>query len=187
MYKGYSSAFQECDKGIFLRVDTARKMVRKETVLDNIDKIIKFNHHLDKMERRQEIKKALINAIVMTTYGKSTFYRVLDVEFINMMDVAISEDIPNLKEYYLKKYNIKIEKESQPLLCVENKIKRREKAGSSTGPTYLLPELCSLTGIPDDFDEMRRKAVSEKTILQPGTKHQEISKFMKILTEKGEI
>ena len=44
----------------------------------------------------------------MTTYGKPTFYRILDIEFKSMMDVFISEDIPNLKEYYLKRYGLNI-------------------------------------------------------------------------------
>ena len=123
----------------------------------------------------------------MTTYGKTTFYRVLDVEFVNMMDVPISEEIPNLWEYYSKKYNIQVKNTKQPLLRVENKIKKKEKAGSSQGPTYILPELCSLTGIPENFDEMRRKKVSEKTILPPQTKAVEINKFMSVLNDKKEI
>ena len=86
------------------------------------------------------------------------------------MDVVISEEIPNLEEYYRTKYNINITNIKQPLLRVENNTKRKEKAGSSTGPTYILPELCTLTGIPDNFDDFRRKKVSEKTILPPQTK-----------------
>lgn len=34
MYKGFSSSFAECEKGMFLRVDSARKIVRSSTALD---------------------------------------------------------------------------------------------------------------------------------------------------------
>ena len=43
----------------------------------------------------------------MTSYGKCSFYRILDVVFDkNVNDVRVSNDIPNLKDYYSKKYNI---------------------------------------------------------------------------------
>ena len=145
---------------MFLRVDTARKIVRKDTVLETINAIYKQHGQKDKEEKRIEVRRALINSIVMTTYGKPMFYRIQDIEFKSLMSVPISDDIPNLKEYYLKKYNIDIKYEQQPLLSVENKIQRREKAGSSSGPTYLLRELCMMTGIPDNFDEMTRKSIS---------------------------
>ena len=48
MYKGFTSSFQECDKGIFLRVDTARKIVRKDTVLERINAIYKEHQHKEK-------------------------------------------------------------------------------------------------------------------------------------------
>lgn len=103
------------------------------------------------------------------------------------MDVALSEDIPNLKVYYKKKYNIDLRSETQPLLVVENKIMRREKTGTIQGPTYLIPELCCMTGIPDNFDEQRRKCISQQTILAPNDKSKEIQSFMTQLNDSGEI
>lgn len=45
----------------------------------------------------------------MTSYGKCSFYRILDVVFDkNVNDVRVSNDIPTLKDYYSKKYNINI-------------------------------------------------------------------------------
>ena len=187
MFKGFSSTFQECEKGMFLRVDTARKIVRKDTVLDVINTVYKVHSGKDKEEKRNELKRVLIGAIVMTNYGKSTFYRVVDVDFKSMMEVPISKEIPNLKDYYRRSYNLDIRHEGQPLLLVENKIQRRERAGTSSGPTYLIPELCSLTGIPDNFDEQRRKKISEQTILNPKDKQEEINSFMRELGERREL
>ena len=187
MYKGFTSAFQECDKGIFLRVNTARKIVNNGTVLDAINGIYKKCQDSPKEIKRNQTKKELINSIIMTNYGKMTFYRILDIEFKSMMSVPISDDIPNLKEYYAKRYGIEVKSEGQPLLVVENKIRRREKAGSTQGPTYLLPELCCMTGIPENFDENRRKQISQQTILAPQEKKVEIEDFMKELVAKNEV
>jgi len=49
--------------------------------------------------------------------------------------------------YYKDKYNVTIQNLKQPLLKVEDK---KKKEGQ--GPTLILPELCLMTGIPDDFD-----------------------------------
>lgn len=76
----------------------------------------------------------------------------------------------SLPEYYKKKYNINITKLKQPLIAVE---------GRKKGDVLLLiPELLLMTGIPDDFDEFRRKKISEATIKPPIDKHKEISELM---------
>lgn len=69
--------------------------------------------------------------------------------------------------YYKQKYGITIKDAKQPLLKVENK---RDKERE----TLLVPELCLMTGIPEDFDEFKRKKISESTILDPQTKRREI-------------
>ncbi len=187
MYKGFSSNFLECEKGMFLRVDSARKIVRSTTVLEEINSIYKRFKDADKEERRNQVKRALINSIVMTNYGKCTFYRVLDIDFKSMNEVRVNDDCPTLKDYYLKRYGIAIKNEGQPLLQAENKIRRKEVNGTDQGPTYLIPELCQMTGIPDDFDEHRRKNISQATILPPSDKYREIEGFMKELEKTNEV
>jgi hypothetical protein len=77
----------------------------------------------------------------MTSYGKCSFYRILDVVFDKSVnDVRVSNEIPTLKDYYSKKYNINIKNDTQPLLEVENKVNKRAKLPNDQGgPTYLLP------------------------------------------------
>ncbi len=116
-----------------------------------------------------------------------TFYRVLDVEFKSMHDVRVSDDCPSLKDYYKKRYNLDVRNEAQPLLQAENKLRKKKVNGTYEGPTYLLPELCLMTGIPDDFDENRRKSVSQATILPPSDKFREIEGFIKELQKANEI
>lgn len=66
----------------------------------------------------------------------------------------------------------------------ENKLRRKQVAGTDDHPTYLVPELCKMTGIPDNFDEQRRKMVSQNTILPPSDKYKEINTFMDKLVEE---
>lgn len=39
----------------------------------------------------------------------------------------------------------------------------------------MVPELCLMTGIPDDFDEFRRKKISEATIKSAEERRAEIA------------
>jgi len=44
-----------------------------------------------------------------------------------------------------------------------------------------------MTGIPDNFDEMRRKSISQQTILSPIDKYKEIEGFMTDLVKSKEL
>lgn len=48
MYDGYKANFVKLNAGYFLRVDSVKKVVRNETVLQAIDHIYKVNQNLDK-------------------------------------------------------------------------------------------------------------------------------------------
>lgn len=47
----------------------------------------------------------------------------------------------------------------------------------------LIPEFCVMTGIPDSFDEFKRKKISESTIRPAHEKKKDIEKFMKKVDE----
>jgi hypothetical protein len=51
----------------------------------------------------------------------------------------------------------------------------------------LVPEFCLMTGIPENFDEFRRKKISENTIKTPEEKHKEIMNLMKELRDVDEF
>ena len=134
------------------------------------------------------VKDELIGRPVLTNYGKPTFYKIKDVEYKEMDEVRISEKYPKLSDYYRERYNITILNKKQPLLVVEQKNGRKNKMLDEEQETcYLVPELCLMTGIPPDFDEMRRKKISEQTILPPQEKYREIQQFMSKLKESGEL
>ena len=107
--------------------------------------------------------------VVMTNYGRSRYYRVEDVDFRKPAEVTLDNKGTTLLDYYRIKYNMSIKNLKQPLLRVEDRKRKVEE-----GPVLLVPEFCLLTGIPDTFDEFRRKKVSEATIKNPHDKLKEI-------------
>lgn len=96
----------------------------------------------------------------MSNYATMRYYKVVNVAFKKGSEIDIGPGV-NMFAYFKQKYSITLKNQNQPLLEVEMKMK------NTTNPTYLFPQLCLMTGIPDDFDEMRRKKVSEATILNP--------------------
>lgn len=51
----------------------------------------------------------------------------------------------------------------------------------------MVPELCLMTGIPDDFDEFRRKKISEATIKSAEERKREIQGLMDQIKNTNEL
>lgn len=116
----------------------------------------------------------------MTNYGSPRYVKVLDIEFPDLNDILISgQNIPIIA-YYMKKYNVKIENQKQPLLIIEEKRRKDQKI-------YMVPELCLMTGIPDDFDEFRRKKISQATIKPADQRKNDINLLMSEIKNTSEI
>lgn len=56
MYSGFQANFMQLEKGIYLRVDTAKKIVRNQTVLQFIDEFYRSNATKDRDEKRTYLK-----------------------------------------------------------------------------------------------------------------------------------
>lgn len=125
--------------------------------------------------------------MIMTEYGKPAFYKITDIDFDKKMEDVHFGNYQGLNDYFRQRYGIEIKVKNQPLLVVENKIQRKKANNTDTGPTYLPPEVCCMTGIPDNFDERRRKAISDKTILFPKEKHREIEGLLTELKNAYEL
>lgn len=92
MFSGYKANFMELERGIYLRVDTAKKIVRNQTVLTAINEIYKLHADKEREEKRAIVKNELINKIIMTNYGKTRYYKVIDIEFEDIDSVMIPEE-----------------------------------------------------------------------------------------------
>lgn len=173
MFSGFKANFMLLERGIYLRVDSAKKIVRNETVLECINNVYAKNKTKERDEKRNAVKEELIGLTVMTNYGKIRYVKIIDVLFETVDEVKLNGTETTLRKFYEDKYHKKIENPKQPLIVVESKSKVEGDR------CILVPEMCLMTGIPDDFDEFKRKKISEQTILSPNDKKRDIEDFMK--------
>ena len=103
----------------------------------------------------------MVGKVIMTNYGKTAYYRIEEIVFEDIECIKLEDASVSLREYYKKKYNLEITNKKQPLFKVEG------KRSSLEFQILLVPEFCLMTGIPDNFDEFRRKKISENTIKRP--------------------
>lgn len=171
LFSGYQANFLLADKGIYLRVDPAKKIVRKERVLDAINTVYAEHKEKDRQEKRNCVREAFVGKTVMTNYGKARYIRIDDILFENVDTQCLPGTETTLRKFYEEKYSIKIENARQPLLVVKDKRKPE--------PDLMVPQLCLMTGIPDSFDEFKRKKISESTIKSPAEKKKEIDTLIK--------
>lgn len=144
VYSGFKVHFELLENGYYLTVDTTKKIVRNESVLEYINYVYKMNDGLERNEKREMVRKGLMNRTIMTNYGKTRYIKVEDVLFVDLSQVIIESCKMPLPEYYKFRYDYEIKNLKQPLIYANNK--------KSKFKTYLVPELCLMTGIPEDFD-----------------------------------
>ena len=77
-------------------------------MLQYINEIYKLHNDKERDEKRSILKQELINKIVMTNYGKTRYVKITDIEFSDVDTTMIPEEGCSIREYYTKKYNIKI-------------------------------------------------------------------------------
>jgi aubergine-like protein len=123
--------------------------------------------------------------MVMADYGKNKCYIIETVLF----DVTLEshqfnyQGRPvNILEYYSQCYGIAIQSKKQPLLKAKSNRKCKDQEKEKENEVILVPELCLMSGLPDDFDERKRREVSEVTITSPGAKLKDIEDMFKALS-----
>lgn len=165
-----------------LLVDTKSKVVRQETCYDVIKGLSK---KFSKDELVKELKRNLVGSTVVTSYGKQDNYRVEDITWEESPQSTFEcrgKEISYL-EYYEKQYNLKIKDKKQPLFACKPKKRMPGQKGNQS--IYLIPELCSPTGLTDsmrmDFKIMRDLAtLTRKTPEQRFVEYEKIrQQFMK--------
>lgn len=142
MFSGYRSNFVLLENGFYLRVDSAKKIVRNQTVLDIIDELYRQHRDKSREEKRNLLQGELVGKVIMTNYGKTAYYRIEEVVFEEIDSIRLEDCSLTLREYYETKYKLKISNKSQPLLKVESNRKNKDFQ------ILLIPEFCLMTGIP---------------------------------------
>lgn len=95
MFSGYKSNFVLLENGYSLRVDSVKKIVRNQTVLDYINEIWKMNQDKERLEKRNILQNNLVGKIVMTNYGSTNYHRVEEIIY-EELDTVLIIDSNNL-------------------------------------------------------------------------------------------
>lgn len=77
-----------------------------------------------------------------------------------------------IAEYYEKNYGLTISNKKQPILRSSTASRKNSIS------VILIPEFLLISGIPQDFDERRRREISEYSILQPQEKLKRINNLI---------
>ena len=174
---GYKTSVRLCETGLLLEVDFASRLLSKTSVYDA----------LYEMRNSSSAKESIVGKSVITRYGNKRSYIIDDIDFSLNSDTynfMTPEGEMNITNYMLKKYKIKIHDRTQPLLVSLKKY--RDKPSEKI---YLVPELCSITGLSDkmleDFNAM--KQVSVYTKLNPDDRLAKIDRLIKLISEKNSM
>jgi len=89
MFSGYKSNFVHLESGYYLRVDSAKKIIRNQSVLDVVDSLYKVHRDKDREERRNLLLSELVGKVVMTNYGKTAYYRIEDIVFEDIDSIQL--------------------------------------------------------------------------------------------------
>jgi len=182
LWPGFLTSINTTDAGVMLVADVTHKVLRMDTVWDFIQDL------QQKVPRiwKQKVEEQLRGMIVLTPYNNRT-YRV-DGIIWNMTPRSkftkrTGEEFSYI-EYYEKAYNRKIAyPDEQPLLIHKQKRKGNEEA------IYLIPELCSMTGITEAMrsDNYVMKDISSHTRVSPNDRGAELEAFLKSINDNPEV
>ena len=174
-YPGYTTSFMETESGNYLNVTLKNKILSKDTVLEYMD-----YYGYKTQNEKNKLKDDLIGKSFKVTYAKKNFV-IDDILFDrnpSIQDFMYDGKKVVLKDYYEKKYKIKIKNLNQPLLVVK-KVDSTQKEIN----LYFVPELCNLAGLDDEFIKDRdfMKQLANFTKLTPKDRITKTNEFLKLL------
>ncbi|XP_054155822.1 piwi-like protein 1 [Oppia nitens] len=182
--QGVLTAINQHDDGLLLVTDTVHKVLRMDTVAENLRDIL----NRDRSSFQDNARKELAGNIVMTTYNNKT-YKVDDLAFDKNPTTLFkfkTNEMP-IHEYYKQHYNIEIRDLRQPLI-VGLPTERQQRAGTE-GPIYLIPELCRMTGLSETLrsDFNVRRSMTQKTQTDPTTRVKNLHQFISRIANDATI
>ena len=156
----FGANFVELEKGILLRVDAAKKIVRTTTVLEFIDAFYKKHDSAGKEEKRGRLMEELVGKTFVTNYGKMQYHKVTNIKFEEARKVTFTmgERLVTLVEYFEQKYGVTIKKPGQPVLVAEGRRSKEERID-------LLPELMLILASPKSSTKTAKRSASRPSSL----------------------
>jgi aubergine-like protein len=185
VWPGYITSILQYESKVFLMSDISHKILRTNTVLDQMYDIYNRNQR----GFHEECTKKLVGEIVLTRYNNKT-YRIDDIDWdLNPTSTfkttarkfqggpGAEVDVSYM-DYYLTQHKITVHDKNQPLLV--SRPKKSDIRRGQEGNIYLLPELCTLTGLAEevrsDFQVM--KDIGAHTRVGPDGRMNTLKKFI---------
>nr|XP_022341463.1 piwi-like protein 1 isoform X1 [Crassostrea virginica]XP_022341464.1 piwi-like protein 1 isoform X1 [Crassostrea virginica]XP_022341465.1 piwi-like protein 1 isoform X1 [Crassostrea virginica] len=183
---GFVTAIAKYESDTLLCADISHKIMRSDTLLD-------LMYDLYGQSRGDtfydDCVRKFVGSIVLTRYNNKT-YRIDDFDWDKRPDYSfqLRNDVSiTLAEYYRKNYNIEIKDMNQPL--VVSRPKKKDIRMGRTQPIYLLPELCTVTGLSDearaDFSVM--KDVGAHTRVAPEGRNRTLQDFINQINSNEKV
>ena len=149
LWMGYETSMRQHEDSPLLMCAASTKIIRTDTVMDQITEIYKRSGSKQEVFR-SSVEKALLGCIVITRYTNKT-YRIDEIDWeknpTTEFNMKNGEGV-SLVKYYADKYGKTIRDTKQPLIISTPPLKE-QRAGAS-GPIWLIPELCNMTGLSDE-------------------------------------
>ncbi|CAH0747836.1 unnamed protein product [Bemisia tabaci] len=165
LWPGYLTSIRRHEHNILMCTEIISKVMRSDTALDVARSCWQQSQH----NFQDVYKAAMLGKTVFTNYN-DRYYRVDDVDYkttpkstFKMKDGTII----SYCDYFQNKWGITIRDLNQPMLI--HKSKARELRAGMASFIYLIPELCSMTGLDDGMRSNFRlmKTVAQHTGLCP--------------------
>uniref|UniRef100_A0A336KW68 CSON000429 protein n=1 Tax=Culicoides sonorensis TaxID=179676 RepID=A0A336KW68_CULSO len=182
IWPGYVTSIRQHDANLLMCCELDSKVMRMETLYEIYRGCVK-NHR----DYKVAFYKEVIGRTVLTDYNNKT-YRIDDVDYEQTPESTFETKAGpvSFKDYYLKRYNIRLRSLDQPLLMSRSKEKR--KRGGEAEIIALIPELCRATGITEEmrsnFQSMRN--LSEIMRLNPMKRVDRLRTFSRRLNDTPE-
>ncbi|XP_078682113.1 piwi-like protein 1 isoform X3 [Branchiostoma floridae x Branchiostoma belcheri] len=187
VWPGFVTSILQYEANVMLMADVSHKILRTDTVLDFLYDLYNKTQH----SFHENATKKLVGEIVLTRYNNKT-YRIDDIDWeqnpqnkFKMFDGTEMSYV----EYYAKQYNKTVRDMDQPLLVSRPKKKVQKGGKPMEGPLYLLPELCTLTGLTDevraDFHVMKDIAIH--TRITPDKRNETLQTFINTLNRNEKV
>ncbi|XP_066267704.1 piwi-like protein 1 [Branchiostoma lanceolatum] len=186
VWPGLVTSILQYESKTLLMADISHKILHTQTVLGFL---YDMYGHVDQYHFHEVATKKLLGQIVLTRYNNRT-YRIDAVVWDKKpKDTFKMPDGTEMSyvDYYAKKYNKTVSDMTQPLLAIRN-LKKVQKGGVEE-LLYLLPELCSLTGLSDELRENFNlmKDISGHTRLSPASNRDSLQEFVNTLDKNEKV
>ncbi|KAL4480518.1 hypothetical protein ABPG72_022273 [Tetrahymena utriculariae] len=178
-YKGFTFNASPSQQKLFLMVDYASRILRKETALQYMN------------QSQNESNNKIVGQSVITKYNNFQIYLINRVDFNKTPSSTFfckkSNKQISFAQYYKERYNITIQKMNQPLLVHKRKYREPNTNTQKVEEVFLIPEICFMTGLTDeqrkDFQAM--KEVANHTKLSPQQRYLNSVKNCQFLSAKA--